>query len=125
MWPSPYILELETNKGPLRISSRFCNRSRTVLLRTTPLPLPRTWSTKPSIAQPKATLNCNFLTDKKHHPRRTRVALCQLSSFRFSVLRCARSCQHFYSFVVVPALFRFVRNRHLFAAIGTGGQCGA
>ena len=41
--------------------------------------------------------------------------VCQLSSFRFSILRCARFCQHFYSFVVVPALFRFVRNRHLFA----------
>lgn len=88
MWPSPYILELETNKGPLRISSRFCNRSRTAPLRTAPLSLPRTWSTKPSVAQPKATLSCSFLTDKKNHPRRTRVALC-VSSPRFVSASCA------------------------------------
>lgn len=40
---------------------------------------------------------------------------CVSALFRFSILRCARFCQHFYSFVVVPALFRFVRNHHLFA----------
>ena len=86
MRPSPYILGLETQQGPL--FSHLHNRSRIATHRTAPPSYPVPSLPNPSVVQPKATLSCSFSSDRKNHPRRTRVALC-VSSPRFVSAFCA------------------------------------
>ena len=83
MRPSPYILGFETKQGPL------FNRSRIATHRTAvPTPYLPYLVYQTFCCPAQATLSCSFSSNKKNHPRRTRVALC-VSSLRFVSASCA------------------------------------
>ena len=97
------------NRGPLfasaqpvphRIATHRYAPHRTAF--PTPYPVYQTFCC-PAQSHPQLQL----LDRQKESPSpHTCGIVCQLSSFRFSILRCARFCQHFYSFVVVPTSLR-------------------